>query len=196
MFYIFSLSVPRIVLHAPYLRSQSGGQECMKGAQVVKKMTLNQSWGRRQEILLRLHASGCDIRSMMNTLQLWSQSPYPSVASQEEIVASAIDNVEDEFNTQSSGTKKTRRGKKKKKAVPVSKRKSKRKAAAVVASVTEALPDQMIKIASLSGVTMPTQTNPMNKHCTDLVSRWSGRCGISDIDIDSDTPNSVGKTIW
>ena len=111
----FSLpSVPRIVLHMRLIcAAESGGQECMKGAPSRKEDDTESVVGPSTRDLVTLaRASGCDIRSAMNTLQLWSQSPYPSVTCRKlllvQLIISKMNLIPVKWN------EKTRRGKRRK----------------------------------------------------------------------------------
>lgn len=174
-------SVPRIVLHSRLIcAAESGGQQVRESeAEILQNPST-------KDLVTLARASGRDIRSILNSLQLWSQCPLPLVASQEEIVTMAMNNVENELQaTTSLPEKKTRRKgrasarKKKtvppKKNAPASKRTSKRRAAAAAASVAESLPDQMLSVASLSGVAIPSKIDETSEQSTNLISRWSGR---------------------
>ena len=96
----------------------------------------------------------------VNTLQLWPQSPYPSVASQRKLL---LVQLQCRMNLIQSSVRKKQDEEKKKKAVPVSKRKSKE------GGCSSGFGDRSTSTRGskffTSGVTMLMQTNPMNKYC-------------------------------
>ena len=170
-----SPSVPQVVLHTRLICAAEFGYS--KDEKTATEKPFSSRMPETRDLVMLARASGCDIRAIINALQVWCQSPYPPVASQEEIISMAIDNVESDLNSPGrKGAKGRRRnGAPKKITASTRKRTSKRKAAAAAASIAKILPDKQIRIASMSGVSMPNLLDSKTALKEPIVSCWVGR---------------------